>query len=304
MSAPVGVWELVCPVCHKPLELERCLRCDVGYPCDGGIWRMLAPDEVDRHEQFLHDYTKIRRAEGRGSDDPDYYLALPFPSAADPLAWQWVIRARTWVRFRQKVQSGWQPARRVVDVGAGMGWLSQRLAEVGHHPLALDLSVDPHDGLGAARHYTPQWPRVQASFNRLPLADGVADVVLFNASLHYSADYERTLGEALRVLAPGGQIVVLDSPLYRRDESGRQMVAERHADFERRFGTRSDSVPSTEYLTPAMLSELANKLGLRWTIVRTRYGWRWAMRPWIAKLRRRREPSRFLILVAQRAART
>ena len=84
---------------------------------------------------------------------------------------------------------------------------------------------------------------------------------MFNASLHYSTDYVRTIGEALRVLRPGGKVVVMDSPIYRRDDSGRQMVAERHADFERRFGTRSDSVASIEYLTDAMLGELAEAAG-------------------------------------------
>src|SRR5262249_56941629 len=143
--------------------------------------------------------------------------------------------------------------RRVPELGAGVGWLSYRLAELGHHPFAVDLSTEDRDGLGAARHYEPPWPRVQAEFDRLPLADGQADVVIFNASLHYSTDYRITLGEALRVLRPAGKVVILESPLYRHDHSGRRMVAERHAAFERSYGTRSDSVPSIEYLTEEIL---------------------------------------------------
>lgn len=293
-------WTLVCPRCHGPLEAQRCAACDTTHPCQDGIWRLLVPDDADRVERFLADYTTVRRAEGRGSPNAGYYQALPFPSAADPLAWQWAMRARTWVRFRQRVEARWAPGRRVVDVGAGVGWLSQRLADAGHHPLAVDLSVDPLDGLAAARHYQPTWPRVQASFDRLPLPPDSADAVVFNASLHYSTDYLVTLTEVLRVLAPGGSVVVLDSPVYRHEASGPQMVAERHADFERRFGTRSDSVASVEYLTTTMIADLGRRLGLRWRIHRTWYGWSWALRPHQAKLRRRREPSRFLILVGQR----
>jgi uncharacterized membrane-anchored protein len=78
------------------------------------------------------------------------------------------------------------------------------------------------------------------------------------------------------------------------------MVAERHAEFERRFGTRSDSVESIEYLTDSMLAGLARQLGLRWERHRTWYGWTWAMRPLRARLQRRREPSRFALLVGTR----
>jgi SAM-dependent methyltransferase len=144
------------------------------------------------------------------------------------------------------------------------------------------------------------WPVVQAEFDRLPLARGTADLVVFNASLHYSTDYAVTLGEALRVLAPGGRILVVDSPVYVHESSGLRMVAERHADFEARFGTRSDSVPSIEYLTEGRLRDLAAELGLRWRRSTPWYGWRWWSRPWMARIRRRREPSRFHVLVAER----
>jgi SAM-dependent methyltransferase len=190
----------------------------------------------------------------------------------------------------------------VADVGAGVGWLSNRLAELGHVPLAVDLTVDAHDGLGAARHFGAVFGRYQAEMDALPFADDSVDLVVFNASLHYSVDLCTTLREALRVLAPGGLIVVMDSPLYRHDADGAAMLAERHADFERRFGTRSDSVPSIGYLTPAMLAATEQSLGLTWERHRPWYGWRWAWKPWRARLRRRRAPSRFELLVARRSS--
>jgi SAM-dependent methyltransferase len=190
---------------------------------------------------------------------------------------------------------------RVLDLGAGVGWLSNQLALLGHQPCAIDLNLDPRDGLGAARHYSGDWPRIQAEFDRLPLADQQADLVIYNASLHYSADYRATLTEALRVLRPGGQIAIMDSPIYRRAASGRQMIAERQAAFARDHGTRSDALPSVGYLTWAMLRDLGRDLGLRWRIIRPWYGWRWALRPWRARLARKREPSTFALLVARRS---
>ncbi len=279
-----------------------------------GIRRFLPADRLAHYQPFLRDYTAIRLAEGRAVVDADYVRRLPQPTPGEPLEWQWALRARTWATVRDRVLPTLGPglpsdglARDglvVLDVGAGVGWLSNRLHQLGHRPHAIDLTVDADDGLGAARHYGPPWPRYQAEMDALPFADATpdhgADVVVFNASLHYSTDYAHTVGEALRVLRPGGSIVVMDSPMYRRDGSGRQMVAERHADFERRFGTRSDSVASIGYLTDSMLGDLENRLGMCWQRHRTWYGWSWAMRPWKARLRRRRPPSRFAVLVGTR----
>lgn len=280
----------------------RCAGCGQRYGWSSfsaarGAWQLLRAEDREGIERFLADYTHIRRAEGRGSDDPAYYRDLPAVAAADPLRGQWAMRARSWAYARARVLAPDGGARRIVDVGAGVGWLAHRLSVDGHDVLALDVSLDPLDGLGAARHYETPFPCVQAHFDHLPLGSGVADVVLYDASLHYSVDYEVTLAEAKRVLRPGGRIVVLDSPIYRHDRSGRQMVAERHADFERRFGRRSDSVASRQYLTPQDLARVGARLGVRWERSRPFYGWRWAARPWVARLRRRRAPSRFELVV-------
>lgn len=270
------------------------------YPVEDGIHRCLPPARAAHFERFLREYTSVRMAEGRASDDPAYFQRLPEPTPGGPIEWQWNIRRHTWRTVRSRVLRAAPPQLTIVDVGAGVGWLSNRLSEAGHELHAVDLSVDGDDGLGAARHFVHPFERYQAEMDDLPFADATADVVVFNAALHYSTDYRRTLGEALRVLGPGGRIVVLETPLYRTSAAGDAMVAERHAQFERQYGTRSDAVPSIEFLTGEMLEELARDLGLRWRRHHTWYGWRWAMRPWKARWRRTRPPSRFVVLVATR----
>jgi len=173
----------------------------------------------------------------------------------------------------------------------------------GHRPVAVDLLENDSDGMGAAKHYFSSlpapFPRFLAEMDRLPFASVQFDVIVFNASFHYSVDYVRTFGEALRCLRSPGYIVIADSPFYKRDESGRTMLEEKHAAFERRFGFRSDSIPSLEYLTPTSLNQLAKTFSLQWNVVKTWYGFKWAMRPIKARLLRRREPSRFHLFWAR-----
>lgn len=301
-------WLLICPACRAPLgelaalgEGVSCPACQARYTCADGIWRLLAPERLAHFAPFLRDYTTIRSAEGYGYDELERYRRLPEVAPDDPLAWQWRMRARSLAVLERQVLARLGGGLRVLDLGAGVSWLCNRLAERGHWPCAIDLNDDPRDGLGAWRFYSASWPRMQAEFDRLPLADAQADLVVYNAALPYSADYRATLAEGLRVLRPGGRLVVMDSPIYRRDASGRQMVAERQAAFERQYGTRSDALPSVGYLTWAMLRELGAAHGLRWRAYTPWYGWRWALRPWRARLLRQREPSRFALLVAERS---
>src|ERR1700727_2480115 len=106
-------------------------------------------------QRFVEDYLRIRRTEGRGSDDPEYYFALPFRDLSGALNAQWVMRGRTYRYFERKILAPMERGRPldVLDVGAGCGWLSYRLALRGHRPVAVDLLSDRRDGLGAARHY-------------------------------------------------------------------------------------------------------------------------------------------------------
>jgi SAM-dependent methyltransferase len=186
-----------------------------------------------------------------------------------------------------------------LDLGAGSGWLGRRLALAGHRALALDLRDDAVDGLGAAAGLAPDggdFGRVVASFDALPLRERRFDLVVFNASLHYALDLRATLAEAARVARPGGRLVVLDSPFYAREEAGEAMVEEKRHQARLRFGERAEALlalPFVEFLTRGRLEEASAGLGLRWRRHRVLYPAAYELRPLLARLRRRRPPSRF-----------
>lgn len=295
-----------CPSCRAPVEalrpdVLRCTACGEVYRCEGGIWRFLPTERQLYFQKFLAEYQAVRQAEGRGSSDPAYYRGLPFSGPAQA---GWPVRAASYRALLQHVvlplERRLGRPLRALDLGAGNGWLSYRLAQRGHRAAAVDLLDGARDGLGAHVHYDAPFLPIQAEFDCLPFADAQADLLVFNASFHYSTDYARTLREALRVLSPGGLLVVLDTPLYRDAASGRQMVQERQQRFRRLYGFPSDALPSENFLTFERLEALAGETGLRWQAIAPSYGLRWALRPLKARLRGRREPARFLLLVGER----
>ncbi len=310
---------LRCPTCTAALtpvayhalgkahEQIACAKCFAVLAQKQGIWLALAENRESYFRHFIQDYQAVRKAEGRGSDDPQFYLSLPYCDQSEPNSWQWGIRSRTYKYIERSIlpalaEKAAQPLA-VLDLGAGNGWLSYRLARLGHRPIAVDLQTNGFDGLGAAVHYQHAlpmlFPRFQAEVDRLPFGDSQFDCAVFNASFHYSENYERTSAEAIRCLRPGATVVIADSPTYSREEYGQRMLLERRQSFQKRFGFASESLASGEFLTTERLLALEVKHDIQWETHNVWYGIRWACRPLVAALKRRREPSRFCIYTAQ-----
>ena len=304
-SLHLGV-RMRCPRCRAELRGLECPLCRFRMEVGCGIVHALPPEQVAHYAQFMEDYERIRATEGRGSEDEDFYLSLPYKDVSERNSQQWQIRARSYNYLiehvlKKNLQDG---CGRILDLGAGNCWMSYRLALAGYQPVAVDLLIGDRDGLGAAAHYKKYlpkiFPRFQAELTRLPFQDGQYDAVIFNGSFHYSEDYGATLREAFRCVKYGGMVIISDTPWYSREESGRQMVSERRADFIKRYGTPSNSIRSIEYLTDERLRTLEEQLSIQWTVHFPYYGFKWAMRPFVAKLHRKREPSRFRIYVARK----
>ena len=305
----MGDFVFACPICRTRLETigpdqQRCPIDGTAYGRESGIWRMQAPDRLAYYKRFVDDYETVRRAEGWGAQDADYYRALPFEDRTGRYCELWQIRADNFRKFIDRVLEPIEVQQRcalkIADLGAGNGWLSYRLAQRGHQVAAIDVSVNALDGLSAHIYYDAAFVPVQAEFDCLPFDVDQIDLVVFNGSLHYSVEYETTVREALRVLRSDGRLVILDSPVYRAANSGKQMVREREARFDREYGFRSNSLPNENYLTYGRLNDLGTKLKVQWQLFKPFHGWRWPLRHWKIQIVDQREPASFPVIVGRR----
>lgn len=294
---------LRCPQCRSDrMAGLQCPMCGFVMKSRGGVYAALSDVRKKYYATFIREYELIREAEGRGSDSAEYYLELPYRDASGRNYDQWAIRATSFEYLMRTILGEGDRQARVLDLGAGNCWLSYRLAQRGYRPVAVDLLTNMRDGLGAAVHYETELgvtiPRFQAALPCLPFQSNQFDAAIFNASFHYAEDYDSVLQEALRCLKPGGSLVICDTPWYPHEEDGKQMLAERRVHFQEHYQTASDSIKSQEYLTDERLQRLAHACSIQWKVYRPWYGWRWAIRPWIARYHHRRRPSQFRMYVA------
>lgn len=301
------VWlpRFACPECRAVTAQNGrdrlvCDRCGARFEQRSSVYRFLSPERAEAAEPFLQQYRLVRERQGYRSETPAYYRMLPYVGRDDPRAAEWRLRRQSYECLYRVALPGVQGGPlRVLDLGAGCGWLSHRLAAADHHVVAVDRLADEADGLGACRHYPVSFVAVQADFDALPFEPAQFDLAIFDGSLHYSPDPAATLAEAKRVLAPGAAVVVMDSPMFVRERDGRAMVIDQIRQLESEHGLTHVVRSGIGFLTFAALEHAATRLGLHGRFFRSRGSLGWRVRRQLAWLRLRRAPAAFGVWIAQ-----
>jgi SAM-dependent methyltransferase len=300
----------VCPECAAETRADAsgsvtCSACSRRFPHRNGLYRFLMESRLRAAEPSIRQYRFVREREGYRVSRPEYYQMLPSVPRDDPHAPEWRIRRESFEQLYRRLPA---PATgvaavseplRVLDAGAGNGWLSHRLAALGHHVVAVDRLDDEADGLGACRHYATRFASVQADFDALPFAPGQFDLVVFNGSLHYSPNIASSLARAHRMLGPGGALAVMDSPMFSREGEGRAMVADKLRRFRTDYGLIDAVHPSVGFLTFASLADATTPLGLRGRFFPSHGPLLWRARRELAWIRLRRAPAAFGVWLAR-----
>jgi 2-polyprenyl-3-methyl-5-hydroxy-6-metoxy-1,4-benzoquinol methylase len=142
--------------------------------------------------------------------------AFPAYSHPNPLInWLFWQRLRVVMEYIQQAA----PVERVLDFGCGSGVMLPFLAEISKEVTALDIDLAP---LEWVQRYIPLAPNVRvldANHNSIPdLQPQSYDFINALDVLEHVDDLPRTLADLLRLLKPGGRIIVsgpTENILYR-----------------------------------------------------------------------------------------
>jgi len=111
------------------------------------------------------------------------------------------------------------PLGRVLDVGTGTGRMLQLFGERADRAVGLDSS---HSMLSVARANLERTGLAncelrQGDVHSPPLDAAGFDLVVIHQVLHYLDDPSRAIGEAAKLVAPGGRLLVVDFAPHRHD---------------------------------------------------------------------------------------
>ncbi len=103
------------------------------------------------------------------------------------------------------------PACRLLDVGGGTGRVVSTFAAEVDEVVLCDVSR----GMLAEARTKPHVRGVRGRSEHLPFPDGAFDRVLVVDAFHHFADHRKAARELVRVVAPGGRLVVQDMNVER-----------------------------------------------------------------------------------------
>jgi 2-polyprenyl-6-hydroxyphenyl methylase/3-demethylubiquinone-9 3-methyltransferase len=173
-----------------------------------------------------------------------------------------------------------RPGAVLVDLACGGGLMAPHLAPLGYRHVGIDLNLS---ALCTAREHGVQ--PIRGSVLAVPLADGCADVVVAGEILEHVDDDVAVLAECVRLLRPGGTLVldaIADTWLAPLVSIGI---------FERiPWGAPPGIHDSALFVDRKRLLAAADRLGLDLDLV----GLRMSIRDLVAFVRRRRPDVRML----------
>ena len=168
-------------------------------------------------------YWRVRAREFRLYSD-EIVRALPDVPADHPLRQEWEARADSLGRLADHVARFWQDIS-VLDLGCGNGWMAQQLAAISVRIRVYGMDLNRRELTQAARVFVDK-PRVKFLYGDVFTAGLPArafDVVVLASVIQYFPDLPALVRRLLELAAPGGEIHILDSPLY----SSREVPAAR-----------------------------------------------------------------------------
>ncbi len=127
-----------------------------------------------------------------------------------------------WHRHRALRRGGLRDGMRLLDVATGTGLVARSARDTLREPGAV-IGLDPSAGmLREARKSLPV-PLVQGRAEALPFVGDHFDMLSVGYALRHVADLEVTFRECMRVLAPGGRLLILEISRP-RSMIGRQLL--------------------------------------------------------------------------------
>jgi|GEM_PF-958561 SAM-dependent methyltransferase len=173
---------------------------------------MIASPELYQHKEQA--YLKVRNREGRVYPDAVLRM-LPEVPDGHTYAAEWKHRRKTFERLLTYLKQRFGGNKlSILDVGCGNGWMSYNLAQAGHDVCAVDLNL--LELQQAARVFgssgNQQWIYADVLQDEIPGAP--FDVVVMAASYQYFAELDLLTNRLKKLLAPGGEIHIVDSMVY------------------------------------------------------------------------------------------
>ncbi len=166
-------------------------------------------------EGFEAAYINARKSEGRLYPD-EIVRELPWIPADHPQNQEWRLRQRNVEQLLVHLDE--KKANSILDLGCGNGWLTHQLLHSGGAGFVLGLDVNATELEQAQSLFGNKGCQfAYGDIFKAKLKQAPFDAIVLASCAQYFPNLEALLNRLAKLLAPAGEIHLLDTPIYDTD---------------------------------------------------------------------------------------
>ncbi|MEP7374651.1 MAG: methyltransferase domain-containing protein [Chitinophagaceae bacterium] len=158
-------------------------------------------------------YVQLRQKESRIYTDEEL-SRLPNISHSHIHYREWLLRKNS----AQKLVTHLKKKKKVLDIleiGCGNGWFSRKLSDIpGSRVIGTDINFSEIQQAASVFQNVPNLHFMYADAEQEVFKEKKFDTIVFAASIQYFESLSETITGTLKLLKPGGEIHIIDSPFY------------------------------------------------------------------------------------------
>jgi SAM-dependent methyltransferase len=168
-------------------------------------------------DHFEENYLNVRRKESRLYNDEEVAV-LPDIEKDHPHSAEWKIRKGSSSRLIHYLK-GRHSSPQILEIGCGNGWMTNQLSYIPQSKIiGSDINLTELQQASRVFANNPQVKFIYGDIRSGMLNDRFFDFIVFAASIQYFPSLTEILNISLERLLPGGEIHIIDSPLYKFSE--------------------------------------------------------------------------------------
>jgi len=159
-------------------------------------------------------YIALRKKEGRVYSD-EIVKVLPDIEEKHPLSYEWKIRKASFEKLKEYLSNKNQSLE-VLDLGCGNGWLGNALAQINDFKVTcVDINLAELEQGARVFGRNKNIKFIFGDIFETTFGLHFYDIIIIAAAVQYHPSVEKLISRLLRLLKPGGEIHIMDSPIYK-----------------------------------------------------------------------------------------
>lgn len=158
-------------------------------------------------------YIQLREKEGRIYSDEEV-VQLPAVPVSHIHYKEWLARkesSQRLIRYLKKKKRELD----ILETGCGNGWLSHHLSAIpGSRVIGVDINFSEIQQAARVFQHIPNLHFIYTYAEQEVFGEKRFDAMIFAASIQYFESLPETISNNLRLLKPGGELHIIDSPFY------------------------------------------------------------------------------------------